>query len=411
MSLTVGRKGFFGRVEGPAVPTVDRKPFRSTINFSQDDISPRKPIKISDRPDPDEKRTTIGGPESQPAQRNATLVVRGEIWCAVRTSACLADKTAAKGRCLRTVATFLFPWVPLTASDIGYCFMSYQKTEKVLQATIDRQEATLKASYSDKTFNIIGSPEDDSAFNRIATEGGNWEPQVMDVMAALVRPTDVCLDIGANLGTHTMVLADLASQGNVFAFEPSSLNAAYLRENIQANKLENARCVQIALGRSRDVKELTNIPGLEGCSFVTPDGDVDLVMEKAWGQNLSTTTESVDVETLDHWIDENEIKHVDFVKMDVEGSEPAVLEGGLATFERFRPTLIVEFNRNSLSFYYGEQPSEFYDRLSELYPFMYIIHDERGLQPTRVTSFNEIEPLLDNTKSLVGRSALSDSAL
>ena len=217
----------------------------------------------------------------------------------------------------------------------------------------------------------------------------------MDVMASLIRPTDVCLDIGANLGAHTMVLADLASQGNVYAFEPSSLNARYLRENIETNKLHNARCVQIALGRAQEVKELTVLTGLEGGSFVSPDGDVGAVIERAWGGNLPTTTESVDVDTLDHWMAQNAISHVDFVKMDVEGSEPAVLEGGLATFERFRPKLIVEFNRNSLSFYYGERPSQFYERLSELYPFIYIIHDKRGIRPTRVTSFKEIEPLLD----------------
>jgi FkbM family methyltransferase len=259
----------------------------------------------------------------------------------------------------------------------------------------DRQKASLKASYNDRIFSIVGSSNDDSVFNRIATENGNWEPHVMDVMAALVRPTDVCLDIGANLGAHTMVLADLASQGNVYAFEPSSLNTRYLLENIETNKLHNARCVQIALGRAQELKELTNIPGWEGCSFVSPDGDVEAVIERAWGGNLPTTTESVDVDTLDHWMAQNAISHVDFVKMDVEGSEPAVLEGGLATFERFHPKLIVEFNRNSLSFYYGERPSQFYERLSELYPFIYIIHDERGIRPTRVTSFKEIEPLLD----------------
>jgi FkbM family methyltransferase len=260
----------------------------------------------------------------------------------------------------------------------------------------DRQKASLKASYSDRIFSIVGSPNDDSVFNPIAIENGNWEPHVMDVMASLVRPTDVCLDIGANLGAHTMVLADLASQGNVYAFEPSSLNARYLRENIETNKLHNARCVQIALGRAQEVKELTNIPGWEGASFVSPDGDKEAVIERAWpGRNLPTTTESVDVDTLDHWMAQNAISHVDFVKMDVEGSEPAVLEGGLATFERFHPKLIVEFNRNSLSFYYGERPSQFYDRLSELYPFIYIIHDERGIRPTRVTYFKKIEPLLD----------------
>src|SRR5947199_3313272 len=133
----------------------------------------------------------------------------------------------------------------------------------------DRQKAALKASYNDRIFSIVGSPNDDSVFNRIAIENGNWEPQVMDVMASLVRPTDVCLDIGANLGAHTMVLADLASQGNVYAFEPSSLNARYLRENIETNKLHNERCVQTASGRDQEGKVLTNLQRWEETYIVS----------------------------------------------------------------------------------------------------------------------------------------------
>lgn len=257
------------------------------------------------------------------------------------------------------------------------------------------QRATLKVAYSDRSFIIVGSPNDHSVFNQIRIKGGLWEPQIVDLMASLIKPTDVCLDIGANLGTHTMVLADLASRGSVYAFEPSSINAGFLSENIRANCLANARCEQIGLGHQSQIQELTNLIGLEGCSFVSPQENVDDVLMKAWGQTLERTTEKVVIETLDNWISKNRIDRVDFVKMDAEGSELGVLEGGQATFARHRPKLIIELNKNALSLYYDLRPSDLFDKLSSLYNFTYIIHDEPGLQPTRVTSFDQIAPFLD----------------
>ena len=242
---------------------------------------------------------------------------------------------------------------------------------------------------------IIGSPNDRSVFNQIGINGGLWEPQIVGVLASLVKPTDVCLDIGANLGAHTMVLADLASRGRVYAFEPSSINAGFLSENIRANCLTNAQCEQIGLGSQRGVQEFTNLVGLEGCSFVSPLDDVDDVLVRSWGQRLERTTEKVIIETLDSWVSKNGIDRVDFVKMDAEGSELSILEGGLTTFTSHRPKLIVELNKNALSLYYGIRPSDLFERLSSIYNFSYIIHDEPGLQPTRVTSFDQIAPLLD----------------
>jgi FkbM family methyltransferase len=215
------------------------------------------------------------------------------------------------------------------------------------------------------------------------------------MMASLIKPTDVCLDIGANLGAHTMVLADLASRGSVYAFEPSSITAGFLSENIRANCLANAQCEQIGLGRQRGTQEFTNLVGLEGCSFVSPQENVDDVIVRAWGQKLERVTEKIVIEMLDNWIAQNRIDRVDFVKMDAEGSELGVLEGGLATFTRDRPKLIVELNKNTLSLYYCVRPSDLFERLSSLYLFIYIIHEELGKQPARVTSFDQIAPFLD----------------
>jgi FkbM family methyltransferase len=254
-----------------------------------------------------------------------------------------------------------------------------------------KSEATLKTSYSDRNFRVVGSDGDDSVFNSIKRDG-TWEPQIMDLLASLIGPEDVCLDIGANLGAHTLVMSDLAKQ--VYAFEPSSINSSFLSENVSLNGLSNISVQNLGLGKTAGQQEFTHLVGLEGCSFLTPDAPVEDVLMKAWGQNLERVTETVQITTLDEWAASKRINRLDFVKMDAEGSELAVLDGGAKTFEHFKPKLIVELNKNTLSLYYGIQPGEFFNRLSSIYKYIYLIKDERNIAPVRVKSFRDVEPNL-----------------
>lgn len=252
-----------------------------------------------------------------------------------------------------------------------------------------KAHTTLKTTYSGRTFDIVGSDADDSVFNSIKQHDGAWEPQIMDLLAKLVGPDDVCLDIGANLGAHTLVMSELAKK--VFAFEPSFINSGFLSENVTSNGLDNVSVQKIGLGKSAGQQEFTHLVGLAGCSFLTPEEPVEDVLMKAWGQNLERVTETVQIETLDQWAASNKIDRLDFVKMDAEGSELAVLDGGAKTFERFKPKLIVELNKNTLSLYYGIQPDAFFDRLSSIYKYIYIISDERHKVPVRAKSYQDVE--------------------
>ena len=69
----------------------------------------------------------------------------------------------------------------------------------------------------------------------------------MNVMQRFIADDSVCLDVGANIGAMTLVMSDLASKGAVFAFEPSSRNATFLRENLARNSRSNVTVFQNAL--------------------------------------------------------------------------------------------------------------------------------------------------------------------
>jgi hypothetical protein len=64
--------------------------------------------------------------------------------------------------------------------------------------------------------------------------------------------------------------------------------------------------------------------------------------------------------------------------MDVEGSERFVLEGGGATFERFRPTLFTELNTMCLAKYFGVTPDSYFTLLRKYYGFIYALLPTTG---------------------------------
>ena len=69
-----------------------------------------------------------------------------------------------------------------------------------------------------------------------AREYEDWE---MDSLAELIRPDDICIDVGANVGLYTVFMARHAISGSVIAFEPVPLNRDLLNLNVRLNQLSN----------------------------------------------------------------------------------------------------------------------------------------------------------------------------
>ena len=80
----------------------------------------------------------------------------------------------------------------------------------------------------------INGPADDKSVMRTMLKG-KYEPSNQALMESFISPNDHCLDIGANLGQHTTLMAKLGRC--VDAVEASSENCQYIRKNIKANEL------------------------------------------------------------------------------------------------------------------------------------------------------------------------------
>jgi FkbM family methyltransferase len=151
-----------------------------------------------------------------------------------------------------------------------------------------------------------------------------------------LKPGDVFVDVGANIGLFTLIAAKRAGpEGKVLAFEPTEKTFGRLVENVQLNKLSNVECLKLALSDAPGRFQLTQ----------RSDG------YDAWNSlgspvlRGSLQTELVEVVDWDQFARERHLfGSVTMMKIDVEGWETRVLAGGKDFFARSdAPVLQVEF--------------------------------------------------------------------
>ncbi len=182
--------------------------------------------------------------------------------------------------------------------------------------------------------------------NAVRFRPGQYEPEISYLIDYLIRDEDIVLDIGANVGVHTVAFARRASAGHVFAFEPVEEMARRLSTNVALNGLKNVTLVPCGLGAQDGNAEMAvNIggAGLEGTSTIA--GSVHLDREPENYQQRKVPVRRLDglIETLG--ID----GRIGFVKIDTEGFETWVLEGGMATIRDHKPAMIIEAHSRRLA--------------------------------------------------------------
>jgi FkbM family methyltransferase len=165
---------------------------------------------------------------------------------------------------------------------------------------------------------------------------GEFSEQEADLFVQIVRPGDVIIEVGANIGAHTVHLAQLTGPGGlVHAFEPQRVIFQMLCANVALNGLLNVHTHHAGAGSS---KTQLQVPPLDYAA-VGNFGGMSLLPTPAAG------SETVPVLPLDS-IDLPALK---LLKVDVEGMEHEVLSGARQTIARHRPFLYVENDREDKS--------------------------------------------------------------
>jgi FkbM family methyltransferase len=176
-------------------------------------------------------------------------------------------------------------------------------------------------SFADPLGYSIRYPDGDYIGARIEQLGMPYEALAMQAVKALLNASPCIVDVGANLGNHTLYWA---SQGaRVWSYEPNPVALEYLVENVRDNGFDQRVVVRsVAVGERRGSARIArSAAGNLGATVVEPHTDGDLPVVR---------------------LDDEPLPAVDAVKIDVEGHELAVLRGATQLLARDQPVVMLE---------------------------------------------------------------------
>jgi FkbM family methyltransferase len=155
-------------------------------------------------------------------------------------------------------------------------------------------------------------------------------------------PDSICLDIGANIGNHALVMSKFCKM--VYCFEPQQEALVLLNKTKAINQLNNLKIFPVALSdKDEELVFYKNKEGHGGSStFVA-----DLKAHHCVTENLICVIG-------DDLLQNNDIHKIDFIKIDVEGFEPHVLKGLEKSILKSRPIIMMEWNNKTTKQQFAE---------------------------------------------------------
>lgn len=162
---------------------------------------------------------------------------------------------------------------------------------------------------------------------------GEWAQQEMDLFDLFLTESSNVIDVGANIGTHSVYFSKKCNNGNIFAIEPQVYISEFLNTNLLLNGCFNVVPIRAACGSEEKEMRMLNINPFEGQKvnygeFKVNDNE---------GKGLHTNCI-----TLDSFMKYSIPFHL--IKLDVEGLEVDVLNGAVNLINQSKPMLYIEFN-------------------------------------------------------------------
>jgi FkbM family methyltransferase len=165
-----------------------------------------------------------------------------------------------------------------------------------------------------------------------------WFPELAESMEttelylryARLEAGDVVFDLGAYAGGATYHFSrEVGAEGHVYAFEPDPASYECLVRNVELHSMTNVTA------------ERRGIWSHSGRVAFQAEGNMGSAVVEA-AARTSDTTQTIDVVSLADYCAEKKITRVDFVKLDVEGSEAAILQSSGDFISNFRPPMVIE---------------------------------------------------------------------
>jgi FkbM family methyltransferase len=187
----------------------------------------------------------------------------------------------------------------------------------------------VELTHKKHTFSLYVSP-DNGFIDKHIFLYGVYEPFMLDLFSKYLKKGDTFIDIGANIGQHSMYVATLVGKsGHVHAFEPIPSIYQQLCDSVNKNKFQEiVHTHNYALGETEATEKLFVAKNVGGSSLV----------------NDTETKETIIVQIKNGDSELKNISAINGIKIDVEGYEYEVLSGLQQTLLTKKPILFLEFS-------------------------------------------------------------------
>lgn len=233
--------------------------------------------------------------------------------------------------------------------------------ESLITKTTDGR--TLKANLNNKMF--------DTVFFL-----GEYERAISEIISEIVRKEDVCLDVGANFGWYSTLLAKLNVR-QVYAFEPVPPIFQDLTKNYElCEKPKNLSLHNLALGDEEKKIELHIFEN-------EPNGHASI---STMGKKNYSAYEAR-MTTFNNFKKENGLGEINFLKVDIEGAELMFLKGATELFAQKTPPMIVMEMALETSRHFGYTPNDLIEFIKSQAEYEFYSIDEYQIKLNKISGF------------------------
>jgi FkbM family methyltransferase len=214
--------------------------------------------------------------------------------------------------------------------------------------------------------------------------GKIWEKHIVEFLKNNLESHSTFMDVGSNYGWHSIIASKYCDK--VYSFEPQKIMFDIQQSSININNIENIILYNFGLGNENIVSEMNQI-------------NYDSSWVNIGDLSVGSGGEQINIKT----IDSLNLPKIDFIKIDVQGYEKFVLEGGIEKIKQDKPTLIVELEHFQLS-KFGYDDSHIFTFLKDMgyIPYYLEYHypsDHIFVHKDNIESFiqkNNIQPLTES---------------
>lgn len=200
-----------------------------------------------------------------------------------------------------------------------------------------------------------------------------YELEDSEMLYKLVSDGDIIFDVGANIGWYSNHLSKKLPNAKIYSFEPIPETHAQVKRNIELNNASNITLNNVALSDKIQTLTFFYSPTITGASSAA---------------NITENENMVKLEcvtnTIDNYVNDNNIAALDFIKCDVEGAEFMVYKGGAETIKKHQPIVFTEMLRKWAA-KFGYHPNDIISFFKQFGYNCYTSHDGKLILIETVT--------------------------